>query len=249
MTDEQPHLSVTQLKTYLRCPLQYYFRYVCDLKAPPTGDMTLGRVVHNVLEDNYRQKIETRQDLPLDQMTDLFSDHWDSQVQETTLKPGESPGPLKDQGIQLLAPYHREIAPTIQPVEVERRFLLDTGATRRPLMGYIDLVDDQGTVIDHKTTKRSFPEGSAEKDLQLTAYAFAHRALYGEAETGLRLDVLVRTKEPKVQQLATTRTQADIDRFLRLAEHVERGIDAGVAYPNDNYMCGTCGYGSMCEQW
>ena len=51
-------------------------------------------------------------------------------------------------------------------------------------------------------------------DPQLTAYSMAYRSLYGDPENGLRPDVLVRTKQAKVQQLETTRTQADIDRFF-----------------------------------
>jgi len=234
---------------YLRCPLQYYFRYVCDMKVPPTGNLTLGRTVHSTLEDNYRQKIQTHEDLSLSDMTDRFSDHWEREAQLTLFGEDQKPGTLKDQGIQLLQPYHKEIAPNVQPVEVERQFLVDTGATELPLMGYIDLIDDQRTIVDHKTTKRSFAQDAAEKDLQLTAYSMAYRTLYGENESAVRLDVLVRTKEPKVQQLAATRTQEDIDRFRRLAEHVERGINAGISYPNENFMCGICGYGEMCEEW
>jgi len=248
MTDE-PHLSVTQLRMYLRCPLQYYFRYICGLKIPPTGSLTLGRTVHHTLEENYRQKIQSHQDLPLQQIQDIFSQRWDEEAQLTLFEEGEKPGQLKDEGVRLLAPYYQNVAPSVQPVEVEREFLVDTGATQLPLKGYIDLIDDQGTIIDHKTTKRSFPADAAAKDLQLTAYAFAYRALYGQSESGLRLDALVRTKQAKVQQLETTRTQADIDRFLRLAEHVERAIKSEVYYPNDNFMCGICGYRDLCEEW
>ena len=248
MSDD-PHLSVTQLKMYLRCPLQYYFRYVCDLKMPPTGDMTLGRAVHGTLEDNYRQKIESRQDLPLDQVCESFSGRWDQEAQLTLFKDDENPGHLKDEGVRLLGVYHSTIAPTVQPAEVEREFLVDTGATELPLKGYIDLIDSDGTIIDHKTTKRSFPQDAAEKDLQLTAYAMAYRQLYGQPENGLRLDALVRNKEPKVQQLVTVRSQADVDRFLRLAEQVERAIGAEAFYPSDNYMCGVCGYGDLCKEW
>ena len=77
----------------------------------------------------------------------------------------------------------------------------------------------------------------------------AYRRLYGHDESGVRFDVMVRNKQPKIQQIPAARTQADIDRFLRLAEQVERGINSGVFYPNENYMCGTCGYGEMCEKW
>ncbi len=203
LTDE-PHLSVTQLKMYLRCPLQYYLRYVCGLKIPPTGDLILGRTVHSTLEENYRQKIQSHQDLPLQQFHDIFSQRWDQEAQLTLFEDGEKPGQLKDEGVRLLDPYHRDVAPGVQPVKVEREFLLDTGATELPLKGYIDLIDDQGAIIDHKTTKRSFPADAAAKDLQLTAYAFAYRALYGQNENRLRLYGLVRTKQPKAQQLRVT---------------------------------------------
>ena len=121
--------------------------------------------------------------------------------------------------------------------------------TKLPLKGYIDLIDDRGCIIDHKTTKRSYPENTAEKDVQLTAYSLAFRTLYGEEEDGVRLDVMVRNKTPKIQQLYGTRTQADIDRFSRLAGQLENAINSGVYYPNEGYMCGICGYQGMCEKW
>ena len=84
----------------------------------------------------------------------------------------------------------------MQPVEVEREFLLDTGVTKLPLKGYIDLIDDQHYIIDHKTSKRSFPKDAVERDIQLTAYALAYRKLYRQDEKGVRLDAMIRTKKP-----------------------------------------------------
>jgi hypothetical protein len=56
----------------------------------------------------------------------------------------------------------------------------------------------------------------------------AFRSLYGRDERGVRFDVMVRSSRPnvqsRIQQLSGKRTQADIDRFLRLAGQVERGI-------------------------
>ena len=158
----------------------------------------------------------------LGKVTEIFSDHWEREAQKTVFCDGEKLGYLKDQGIQLLTTYHENLAPKIQPVEVEREFLLDTGVTELPLKGYIDLIDDQHYIIDHKTSKRSFPKDAAERDIQLTAYAMAYRKLYGQDERGVRLDTMVRTKQPKIQQLKATRTQADIERFLRIAEKVEQ---------------------------
>ena len=248
MTNE-PHLSVTQLKMYLRCPLQYFFRYICDMRAPPDGGLTLGRVVHETIGDNYRQKIETRQDLPIERLADIFQVHWDQEARQSNFAADEKPEQVKEQGEKMLKKYFKDVAPHVQPVEVEREFLIDTGATDLPLKGYIDLIDDQGTIVDHKTAKRSYSENAAERDLQLTAYALAYRALFGQPESGVRLDVMVRNKMPKIQQLPATRTQADIDRFRRLAQQVEKGINQEIYYPNEGYTCGICGYRDMCAKW
>lgn len=246
---ERSHLSVTQLRMYLRCPLQYKFRYVDGLKIPPTSALCLGRSVHGALEDNYTQKLVTRQDLSITHLTDIFSDNWEQQAQEILFEEDEKPGKIKDQGIGMLRVYHHEVAPKVYPVYVEHGFELPIPGTDRTLKGYIDLVDEDGVIVDHKTTKRAMQERTVATDLQLTAYAFAYRGLEGRDEAGLRFDVMVRTKNPKIQQLRATRTQQDIDRFLQLLRQVNRAIETGLFYPNENFMCPSCGYRDMCAKW
>jgi hypothetical protein len=60
---------------------------------------------------------------------------------------------------------------------------------------------------------------------------------------------MVRTKEPKIQHLYTARTQKDIDRFIKTLANVYRAIDSGIFYPNENWMCPSCGYKPLCEKW
>jgi len=206
------HLSVTQLKMYLGCPLQYKFRYVDNLKIPPPSEITLGKSIHLTLEENYRQKIKTRKDLPLEQIKDLFSDAWERRVKDTLFEEDEKPGKVKDDGIRLVTSYHKIIAPKIQPVYVEKEFSLNL--EDYTLKGFIDLVDDRNFIVDHKTTKRSMREDQVRNDPQLTAYSLAYRKLEGRKERGLRFDVMVRTKEPKIQQILTYRTKEDIERKL-----------------------------------
>ena len=247
--NEPPYLSVTQMKTYLRCPLQYFFRYVCGVKPPASGSMALGRAIHETLRDAYRQKIETGDDMPEKEVAGAFESYWEHEAGTASLTAAESGNDLKEEGLRLLQLYEEKVAPEVQPVEVEREFLIDTGATDLPLKGYIDLIDDQSRIIDHKTAKRSLTADAVERDIQLSAYALAYRTIYGEPESSVRLDVMVRTKEPKIQQLASTRTDADIARFQRLAEQVERGIRSEVYFPNENMFCNGCQYGEMCNGW
>ena len=145
--------------------------------------------------------------------------------------------------------YHETVSPTIQPVHVEREFNLDLENSDYTLKGFIDLVDRNSFIIDHKTAKKSWSEDQATKDLQLTAYSLAYRTLEGKEEKGLRFDVMVRTKEPKIQQLYTTRNQKDIDRFIKTLAYVYKAIETGIFYPNENWMCPSCGYGALCRKW
>ena len=245
---ENTHLSVTQLKMFLRCPLQYYFRYIKELIIPPRSEVTLGKSIHRALEENYKQKIETKEDLPIDYLTDLFSDTWESEVKETLFEEDEKPGKIKDEGVNILRIYHKIVSPKIQPVYVEKEFnlFLDADFT---LKGFIDLVTEEDLIIDHKTTKRSYSEEQVATDLQLTAYSLAYRMLEGKEERGLRFDVMVRTKEPKIQHISTKRTQEDINRFLKLVDYVNKAIKTGIFYPRENFMCPKCGYKELCRRW
>ncbi len=211
--------------------------------------MTLGKSIHSTLEENYRQKIKTKQDLPIEQWTDFFSDNWEKGASETSFEKDEKPGVIKDEGVKLIKTYHELIAPKIQPVSVEKEFLINVYGLKYPLLGYIDLVDDDGYIIDHKVAKRSWPKNQEHKDLQLTAYSLAYKRLKGKCEKGLRYDVMVRTKEPKIQQLLTKRTNEDIKRFKKLLSYVNHSIETGIFYPNENYMCPSCGYSDLCKKW
>jgi len=243
------HISITQIKMYLRCPLQYKFRYIDGLKIPPVSAITLGRSIHSTLEINYSQKIKTKEDLSAAQVTDLFSDFWEQDVKETVFEDDEKPGQIKDEGVGLISVYHKEISPTIQPKVVEKEFELSFQNVDYTLKGKLDLVDSQDIIIDHKTTKRSMQEENVNTDLQLTCYSLAYRYVLGQQEKALRFDVMVRNKKPKIQQIATQRTQEDIDRFLKLLAYVSKAIKSCIFYPNENYFCGVCGYKEMCKRW
>jgi putative RecB family exonuclease len=243
------HLSVTQLKMYLRCPLQYKFRYIDELKIPPSSEITLGKSIHTTLEENYKQKINTRQNLSLEYITDVFSDIWERSIKDTFFSEDEKPGKIKDEGIKLVKTYHENIAPNIQPAYVEREFNLPLAGLDYTLKGFIDLIDEHGVIIDHKTTKRLMQENVVVNDLQLTAYAFAYRLLEKRQEKGLRFDVMVRTKQPKIQQITTTRSEHDINRLFRIIKHVSKAIESELFYPNVNPMCPACGYSSLCKKW
>ncbi len=247
----KPHISPSQVNMYLRCPAQYYFRYVEGVILPPKAAMTRGKAVHHSIETNYKQKIESHEDLPLSDVLDVAATAFEIEAEHTEWEPDETPGSVKDETIQLAGLYHTAIAPTVQPVCVEARAEIPLEGTEKTLLGFIDVIDSGGFIRDTKTSRRAPGADEAERSLQLTAYCLAFRYLTGEREAGVKLDYLVHTKTPKAVTLDATRTEDDILRFQSIVAGVLSGIEHNVYYPNpNNHMCSEkwCGYWHECHK-
>ena len=75
--------------------------------------------------------MKTGHDLIVPHISELFSEHWEREIRETEFTNGEKPGKFKDDGVNLLKAYFDQVAPGIQPVEVEREFLIDVPGVSR----------------------------------------------------------------------------------------------------------------------
>lgn len=246
------HLSATQLSMFLRCPKQFDYRYIQGLKIPPSGAMIQSKVWHRTVEENYRQKIRSEKDLPINHMTEFYAAEYEQalKAEEIAFDLDEDPARLKDQGIAITTAHHELIAPTVQPALVEEKFTISLGDDfPYDLVGVWDLVDKDGVIADNKAYGRTPSQEDVDKDVQLGIYALGYRVSRGKIEKGLRLDAVIKNKQPKPVQIATTRTNGECRFLLGLIEHVARAIQAGVCYPNPNgWHCSPvrCGYWSRC---
>jgi hypothetical protein len=242
---------------FLRCPAQYEFRYINGLKRPPGAALLLGKSWHAVVEKNYVQKMITKEDLPLEEMCDSFSDiiEGSAEEEEFVFFEDESIDSLKDLGIRVTSIHHQAIAPKVSPLLVEQEFRIPL-ATGKDLLGYIDLVDNAGglpskpVVVDNKSYKRKPVQGDFDKDLQFSIYALAYRLMTGSEEAGLRMDCVIKTKILKTEQLHTTRDISDLTWTIKLVEKVDAAINTGIFPPNPTGWCCSkkwCGYWNECK--
>ena len=67
----------------------------------------------------------------------------------------------------------------------------------------------------------------ADKDLQVSAFCFAFKELYGEKPL-FRFDVITKAKSPTVNNYYTLRTDRELDRFVALTIAIERSVNAGL---------------------
>ena len=254
--ERQPWLSASQMQMFLRCPRQYYFRYIERLKIPPSGAMKQGSVFHLAAGYNYTQKVTSRVDLPENDLTEYFADQFETEFarEEVKFQEGESKGALKDQGIDLVKTFAVGIAPHVQPVEVESKFELNIGKGEEnvKLIGYIDVVDEHGIIRDNKTmTPQGVPNAdNLGKDVQLSTYSLARRLITKKAEPLLTLDAVIKYgRWPEARILPTARSREGLKMHLNTIGHIGKAIRAEAFPMNTNgWHCSRkwCGYFDRC---
>lgn len=249
---KRDHLSVSQINTYLRCPLQYYFSYIRGIKNPPKAVLILGSSVHKALEFNYKQKIKSHKDLKGKDVLECFDQEFkDRESGVEWNKEKEKKEIYKGQGLKLLEKYQEEIAPTIQPLMVEKKYEIQLDGLNQTFMSFIDLVDINRVITEHKTTARTPNAISGPHLTQMIAYSMIFQASETEKESKSKIHYLVKTKEPKFVAYEKKVTLKETQRFLKLVSSVAKAINDQNFYPNShNFMCtkNGCGYWDICHK-
>src|SRR5579862_6803940 len=82
-------LSPSQVTNLMDCAYRWYGKYVLDLPDPPTGNLALGRAVHSALAANFREKCETKDDLPIPGVIAVFREAWNIELEQTEFRDDE----------------------------------------------------------------------------------------------------------------------------------------------------------------
>jgi len=259
------YISVSQLKTFLRCPRQYELHYIRG--EPPAFvpvALVFGSAIHTALASYYGEIRASGEPLRRDLMLDVFRDAWDKgasgpvplQVDED--EDEASTERIVEKGVSMLHAFHEHASKSaagLHVLDVEKSFAIpihdaETGAAFEELLvGTIDLVvNDDGlrVVVEHKTAAKKYGVDQLRFDVQPTAYKIAAREM-GMGEVGLKFQVITKTKVPVIQIADIHRDDRDEDDFLRTVGGVLRAIDAGVSYPLRGWQCRSCPYAHACS--
>jgi len=252
------HRSVSQMNTFLSCPKKYEYAYIkeginimtdCSAKS-------LGSALHKAQEFNYRQKIKSKKDLPLEEIDTFMLEF----LMTEFLNNKENPNFFKvkygkrETGEQIIATAQRMLKTLYEEVMVKTQPLFVEMPVTLSILGqdfllYIDLIDEDYVIRDLKTSGQRYPEGAIELNTQLIGYALAFRVKFGRKEKAVQLDVVTKAKTPIIQQLRTKVTDANISRFLNTLDQVNRAIEAKIFPPVDNKMtCSWCDFKDLCAE-
>ncbi len=254
----RPHWSYSAVQQYLRCPLQYYFERVLRLPKPtvPSG-LVLGSAVHRALA-YYHLGLQAGETIGLDRVMRVFAEAWHEQAdsQLVQYKRGETGPEQLAVGMGLIEVYLHDPPPE-QIVAVEQPLLVPLENSSgdilvRPLLAVLDLVTRTGDglkITEIKTSGRSYSRFEVDTSQQATCYAHTLHQEHGSLAE-VEFSVLVKTKQPKLQRLSTSRDEEDFLRLGDLVEQVARSIDAGLFYPIESPLnCSGCPFRQPCREW
>jgi len=202
--------------------------------------------------------MDTGDDLPQEAVQDTFRDEFVLEAEDAEEKPdkGETKGSMLDSGVLAVGAWHKTVAPKTHPVMVEQEIQFSLNGI--PISGTIDVVnkddplDEDDTIGDWKFVGRK-PSTAGAYLLNMTGYAIGYRQLTGKVEKRVRLDHMVRTKDPYHFPIQSDGPVPDesIVAYAGIVQDVAESIGAGVFPPTgiNSNACGWCGYKDICSAY
>ena len=270
-TDPKPQLHVSYLEDAARCGIKfqrrwgYRFGVWHEEEVIPAGPAAhLGTAAHKSAQTNLQHKLDTGEPIPAEEAMDIgrdaFSAAWESGVllgDEEAKRPKEVRGSHMDVAASLSLLHHVDVAPGVEPLAVEDRWVLVMPDSPIDLAGQIDA--RTATAIHDIKTKHQKQQPHAVQSLQMAMYSLAHKKLYGSLPQECRLDVLIKTKTPKAQIIVAKPTDQwiqplyhRIENLLALIAAVKAGHQAFTPCdPEHAWQCTKryCGYATTCKYW
>lgn len=242
------HLSYSSINSYLLCHRAWKFHYIDRIPAPKSTSLLFGSVFHSAIE----QYIQHKGDI-----TQTWAATWESKLAEMDGQIAwgdDTPESLCNQGIKMLT--HPDILSTIdildplvldQKSQIERYVELRVPGVPIPIVGYIDMIEEDWVPCDFKTSARSWGSNKAGDELQPLFYLAALNQAGFTHTWKFRHYVFVKTKTPKVQIWETQRSLNEVFWLFGLIEEVWASIKAGIFAPTGvgSFKCSP----KYCEYW
>ena len=243
--DVAASLSPSQLNCYCGdCQVKWYYRSVLKLPEASDTNRALGRAVHAAIGENFRQKIETKEDLPPEGVVAIYRDALAGELENVDGEiTRETVDELVGVGTALIGVYMDQAAPSIEPAAIERRVEGEIGGVR--VTGYIDLMDVAGNIIDYKTASKKPSGVRPDYRNQVTTYAMLEPRASGQ----VRLDTLTKTKTVQLHQQTIDIVDADRRMVERLYPLAQESMRAGIYTPSrGSFLCSRkyCAFWSRC---
>ena len=174
-------VSASKIKVFRKCSRQYYYKYMLARNDRPEDSKNvaslMGLALHKAIENKYRNNASPTGTFQT--VMDTTLDEWENAGFD--IKGMDYLSRSKKVGKDILNAFRWE---QFNPTELEYAFTLPFPNKENPLVnmtGYIDLIDINGLVVDHKSTATAPNQDELDNDPQFFIYYWAYQQLHGEA--------------------------------------------------------------------
>lgn len=210
--------SVTKINTFLTCPRAYYFKYVLGMQQPPNDKLFFGNAIHEGIAAFYKKQnpikafrkvVATGQNKPPQFQTDKYVGEGEKVLEQYINK----------------APYFRpKIVEEFR--EINLTHPISGEAIPYPFIFKIDLITEDGYIVDHKTTSGTGKTQYETDRIQAIAYCMAYRGMFGVRPKAFIQNAITKHKVPRIVPTIYEYTPDDeayiFDLFVEVLGMIER---------------------------
>lgn len=245
--------SHSKLQVYERCPLQYKFQYLTNLKAKQdsTVEAFMGSCVHGTMELLYRDLQKTKLNSLADLLKfydELWRVEWNDKIvinnKEFTKKH------YFDLGVKCIKNYYEKYHPfdQDQTLGVEKKINLKWGEVE--IVGYVDRLSrekkDVYAVHDYKTGSIMEQE-YADKDRQLALYSIAIKQTFKAAKKVKLIWHYVAYGEDIISERTNQELETLKQNILKIIGEINRA-EKEDNFPAHESKCEWCGFWEHCPK-
>lgn len=250
------NLSVSKIEKLLLCPKNFELSYIHKIPQPNVWKMHAGNVVHEIIENAIRQFAVSGQYPDWKTMDDQYEPVWEAKQAETEGKstfigwqedPKDPLEKLRPEYRTLIRVAREQVLPGLRPWMMEDgpavEYRIDLELRSRvgpfPLIGYLDVLEASGILMDWKTTNEEVSARAKRTWLQFAAYSIWVWPLTGEEVVRCEKIFLVRGNgNPRVERVPFTMDPRHRDYFISVAARAWELIHHRIFYPNsETWLC------------
>ncbi len=248
------HLSFSSITSYLNCSKAWKYKYLEKLETKTSSQLLFGSAWHKTVEaivagavdgesykkDFWKQSLlsEIEQSQKKNQVVE-----WGGETEESLINAGLRLLNSEEvkKGLLSIYPGNDEKGP-----KIERKIELRVPGVPIPVIGYIDIITEDGVCGDFKTSGKSWSETQAKDSLQPLFYMAGLKQMGMPAPDLFRHYVFVKTKEPKFQVIETSYQPFEVMFLFRLINNVWQAIEKEAFFENPGgWLCSE----RFCDFW
>jgi hypothetical protein len=195
------HLSFSSISLYLDCGEAWRRKYIAQEPTKKNTALAFGSAWHGTLERMIQESHPDVNAIWGEEFTKAFTD-------DIYLELAETKEQHCNEGVRMLA--NKDVLSAIQAIKpkfdeqgamIERKVELRVPGVGVPVIGYIDVILEDGTPADFKTSARAWSDDKAAGSLQSLFYLAALNQAGVEINWKFKHFVFTKTKMPQVQVL------------------------------------------------